>query len=877
MSLIEPSNSVAVIGMSGRFPGAGSIDELWRNLCAGTESIKRFSLEEIDPSIPESERNHPDYVPVRGVVKSAAAFDASFFGISSREALLMDPQQRLFLETSWTALEDAGCAPSKYEGMVGVYAGMANNTYFQTSVQPNHELVQRFGRFQTMLANEKDFLATRVSHKLNLTGPSISMYTGCSTSLVAIVNAFHSLLNYQCDVAIAGGVCVTYPQNSGYVYREGGIEAVDGHCRPFDAKASGTIFSNGVAVVVLKRLDEAMADGDHIHAIVRGAAMNNDGADKVSFAAPSVQGQAEVISMAQGQADIDPCTVSFIEAHGTATQLGDPIEFEGLKQAFQYPTSGVQHCALGSLKGNFGHLLAAAGVAGFIKAVLALEKRKLPPTINHETINPQIDIENSPFFINTDLLPLDEKGAPLRGGVSSFGIGGTNAHVVLEAAPVSSANEPARPQEQPRLVVVSAKTEESLGEYTEALTASLNQLEPSDLGRASYVMANGREEFDHRTFTVLQDTKEASDNLWQNSAVRSVADKEPDVVLLLPGLGTEYAQLGAGLFAHNEVFRNQVETVSRILNAATGENREAISLLENGGQLGTFACEFALARLLISSGPAPRALVGYSTGELVAAVLADVMSLEDAVAFMIARESVLQSDPVDGAMLAVALESRDVSPHLSNDLLIAAEHSPSLSVVAGTMDAIESMEEKMIQQGVLAKRLPVRGALHTALANIDTSVLETASQKITFAKPKIPMVSTVTGNWMNPAEVTDPTYWSTHHHQPVMLRAALERLAVNDKAVFVEVGPGNSLTTATHQTLAESAILGAIPTLPAEWRNEANETRFFLEAIGQLWLRGVQFSWRELWNADDRQKIKMPTYPFARNSFRLEAKVRAIN
>ncbi|MCC5795656.1 MAG: polyketide synthase, partial [Chromatiales bacterium] len=446
---------VAVVGMAGKFPGAADINELWNGLCAGQESIRFFRPHELDPSLQQEDVNDPGYVPARGVLQDAEAFDAAFFGISPREAELMDPQHRVFLEVAWSALEAAGHDPASFPGLVGVYAGMANNSYYLSSVLSHPERVRLLGAFQVMLANEKDFLATRVSHKLDLRGPSISLYTGCSTSLVAVCQAFHALMSFQCDMALAGGVCITVPQNSGYVHREGGIESQDGHCRPFDRQATGTVFSNGVGVVVLRRLEDALEEGDHIHAVLLGAAVNNDGAAKIGFAAPSVRGQADAIANALAQGNVDPASIGFVEAHGTATQMGDPVEVEGLRQAFGYPGSGTAYCALGSVKGNFGHLLAAAGVTGLIKAVLAIERGMIPPTLHFREPNPSLDLERSPFFINVKSIPWPGQRRPRRAGVSSFGIGGTNAHVVLEEAPT---RDPSPPQGRPELLVLSAKS-----------------------------------------------------------------------------------------------------------------------------------------------------------------------------------------------------------------------------------------------------------------------------------------------------------------------------------------------------------------------------------------------------------------------------------
>ena len=457
------ANDVAIIGMSGRFPGADNIDELWRNLCDGVESITFFSDGELDPSIDQRYKKDPNYVKARGILHDADKFDAAFFGISPREAEVMDPQQRVFLEVAWEALEHAGYVPESFDGLIGVYAGTGNNTYFLNNVVGHRDLIEMVGEFQTMVSNEKDYVATRVSHKLNLTGPSLSIHTACSTSLVAVCQAYQSLVDQQCDMALAGGVAITVPQKSGYLYEEGGINSVDGHCRPFDEHAQGTVFSDGVGVVLLKRLEEALSDGDAIYGVIRGAAINNDGSHKASFTAPSVEGQATVIAMAQAMAEVEPETITYIETHGTATPLGDPIEIEALTQAFQAKTDKKGYCAIGSVKSNFGHLTAAAGVTGLIKTTLSLQNKKLPPILYFHKPNPKINFTDSPFFVNDKLTEWTSDAAPRRAGVSSFGVGGTNAHVVLEEAPEIPATGSSRPRQ---LLLLSAKTGPILDKMT---------------------------------------------------------------------------------------------------------------------------------------------------------------------------------------------------------------------------------------------------------------------------------------------------------------------------------------------------------------------------------------------------------------------------
>ena len=628
MSGGEDRFGVAVIGIEGRFPGARTVEEYWDNLCAGRESITRFRDDELDHSVAPDLKANPAYVAARGILEDAVAFDAGFFGITPREAELMDPQQRVFLELAWSALERAGYDPKRVDGSVGVYAGMANNTYYLSNVLAHPEKVRRFGEFQTMLANEKDFLATRVSHKLDLRGPSISLYTGCSTSLVAVAQAFHALLSYQTDLALAGGVCITMPQHSGYLHRPEGIESVDGPCRPFEAAATGTVFSNGAGLEVQKRLEEAVRDVDHIQAELVGAALNNDGAGKVGFAAPSVEGQAEVIADALAQGDIDPSSIGFVEAHGTATKLGDPVEIEGLRQAFRYPQAGRAYCALGSVKGNFGHLLAAAGVAGLIKAVLAVERDQVPPTVNFDRPNPGVDLENSPFFVNREPMPFPDRGGPRRAGVSSFGIGGTNAHVVIEQAPLPTTTGRSS---RPEMLVLSARNETTLSNHVSRMAQHLETHPELDLGDVSYTLQTGRRAFPHRMFAVVDDAAGAGAalrNPGQRTSGSAHHDGEPpEILFLFSGEDSDREGMGQAYVRHDATFRSIVETCEREL---TDLGRTS----HGSGPLRRFITDYALARTWMAWGVHPRALVGQGLGEVTAACVSGVMQPANALRYL---------------------------------------------------------------------------------------------------------------------------------------------------------------------------------------------------------------------------------------------------
>jgi len=543
-------SAIAIIGMAGRFPQAGNVAAFWDNLRNGVESLRHLTREEliaarVDPSVVDL----PAYVKAGTYLENPGDFDAPFFGVNPREADVIDPQHRVFLECAWEALEDAAYNPDTYPGLIGVFGGSSMNTYAMNNLVPNRDILASVGGYQAMIGNDKDFITTRVSYKLNLRGPSVAVQTACSTSLVAVQLACQSLLGFQCDIALAGGASINFPQNCGYLYQEGMIFSPDGHVRPFDAKAGGIRAGEGVGIVVLKRLDEARRDGDHIHAVILGSAINNDGAMKVGYTAPSVDGQAEAIATAQAIAEVDPETITYVEAHGTATPLGDPIEIAALTKVFRAGTKENQFCAIGSVKSNIGHLDAAAGVAGLIKTVLALEHREIPPSLNFESANPQIDFAGSPFYVSTKLSPWNAKRHPRRAAVSSFGIGGTNAHVVLEEAPARPAPAAGRPIQ---ILVISARTASALDAATQNLTRFLAENPKIDLADLAYTLQIGRRAFEHRKMAVCRDLDDARQALESKDRRRvytshQEASQRP-VTFLFSGQGSQYPNMGVGVY-----------------------------------------------------------------------------------------------------------------------------------------------------------------------------------------------------------------------------------------------------------------------------------------------------------------------------------------
>ncbi|MDZ8088868.1 MAG: aminotransferase class III-fold pyridoxal phosphate-dependent enzyme [Nostoc sp. DedQUE12b] len=876
----DPSDGVAIIGMVGRFPGAGNVDEFWRNLCEGLESTTFFEDEELDPSIDPNLCKDPSYVKARGIIPGGETFDAAFFGINPLEAVVMDPQARVFLELVYEALENAGYESESFEGLIGLYAGCGQNTYFANHIAGRMEIVDRIGEFQTMLANEKDFLTTRAAYKLNLKGPAVSVNTACSTSLVAVIQACQALTSYQCDLALSGGVSMTTPQNSGYIAQEGSMLSGDGHCRPFDASAQGTMFNNGAGVVVLKRLEDALHDGDRIYAVIRGSGINNDGADKVSFTAPSVDGQAEAIAMAQAYANFHPETISYIEAHGTATPLGDPIEIEALTQAFRVHTDAKQFCAIGSLKSNVGHLVAAAGVAGLIKTALALHYKKIPPSLNFEAPNPKIDLANSPFYVNTKLAEWSEGETPRRAGVSSFGVGGTNAHIVLEEAPQIQSSGSSRPQQ---LLLLSAKTSQALEAATANLQQHLQYNAEINLADVAYTLQRGRKSFNYRRSVVCHDLTDAIaalQSLDPNQVnTRHTEIRNPAVVFMFPGQGSQYVNMGLNLYNHEPVFQEAVDECAEILKPLLGRDlreiiypapseREtaAISLRQTCfTQPALFVIEYALAQLWQSWGVKPQAMIGHSIGEFVAACIAGVFTLEDALMLVATRGRFMWELPA-GAMLSVRLPAKEVEPRLSAELAIAAINGPSLCVVSGPTEAIASLQKQLESEEVICRHLHTSHAFHSPMMDSIIHPFAEVVGKVKLSPPQIPFVSTVTADWITTHQATDPMYWATHLRQTVRFAEGVQTLWQQPERLLLEVGPRITTTTLARQQAKDIKQQIAIPSLGDNAENEAEWTAL-LKAVGQLWLAGVSIDWSNFYQRETRQRIPLPTYPFERQRF----------
>jgi amino acid adenylation domain-containing protein len=880
---------VAVIGMVGRFPGANSVDELWENLCAGREAITFFEKDEISGIVDPGLLDDPNYVRAKGILAGAELFDAGFFQISAREAEMMDPQARIFLELAHQALENAGYTVAE-DNKIGVYAGSADNTYFEKHLSGRSDILDRFGEFQTHLVNDRDYLPTKASYKLNLKGPSISISTACSTSLVAIIQAYQGLLNHQCDVALAGGVSIMPPQNTGYLYQEGSIFTPDGHCRPFDANAQGTSFNNGAGIVVLKRLEEAIADGDRVYAVIKGVGINNDGSDKVSFTAPSISGQMGAILQAQQEAGVNPESISYIEAHGTATPIGDPIEVEALTQAFRTKTAAKQFCGIGSIKSNLGHLTAAAGVAGFIKTVLALYHRQVPPSINFDRPNPYIDFANSPFYVNSQLRDWPAAETPRRAGVSSFGGGGTNAHVILEESLQTIPSSPSRPYQ---LLLLSGKTTTAIEQLTTDLQNYLQHNPDLDLADIAYTLQQGRKRYNHRRFVVCHNSAEAVENLAtlppHLTNTRHQDRPSLDVVFMFPGQGSQYVNMGLNLYRQEAVFQQAVDSCAEILQplldqdireliyAETAQLAASNQLLEQTRytQPALFTIEYSLAKLWQSWGIQPQAMVGHSIGEFVAACLAGVFSLADALQLVAARGKLMWDLPA-GSMLSVRMPVAELESRLAAELSIAAINSRSLCVVSGATPAIEELQRILTAEEVVCKLLHTSHAFHSVMMEPIVAPFAQLVASIPLSPPQIPFVSTTTATWITNEQATDPNYWADHLRQPVRFADAVQTIwQHNPSFVLLEVGPRQVLSTLARQQVAVPLQSEDLPRqiAIASQGNSSEENKDWqnlMQAIGQLWLAGVTIDWQKFHTSEQRQRLPLPTYPFEKQRFWIE-------
>lgn len=882
-------DGIAIIGMSGRFPGASDIDQFWQNLVNGVDSVSRFREEELEYSVAtksEIEQGQK-YIRARGVLEGVDMFDAEFFGMYPKEAQTIDPQHRLFLECAWEALESAGHAPESYSGLIGVYAGLAMNTYFLHNLCVDRAFAADFsanyqvGNYQTMLGNDKDFMPTRVSYKLNLRGPSITVQSACSTSLVAICQACTSLLTYQCDMALAGGASITFPQKRDYRYQEEGLASADGTCRSFDADACGTVFGHGVAVVLLKRLEDAMADGDPILAVIKGFALNNDGSDKIGYAAPSINAQAEVVAMAQAAAGIHPETISYIEAHGTATPLGDPIEMAALTAAFRRGgASRNQYCAVGSGKTHTGHLDVAAGATGLIKTVLQLQHEVIPPLLHFKSPNPKIDFQNSPFFPVAKTMQWKRSEAPRRAGVSALGIGGTNAHVVVEEAPLSSSG----PSRKAQLLLLSAKTGTALASMSARLANYLESHPESFLADVAHTLQRGRQRFTHRQAICASTPTEAIERLRaadrETTSAGQAPAESPFLVFLFPGQGSQYVNMGRELYETEEVFRAAVDRCAECLKShlrldirsvvyPDGPEETAKAELQINEtrvtQPAIFTMEYALACLWISWGIKPSLLIGHSVGEYVAAVLAEVFSLEDALGILASRAKLMQDLP-GGSMLAVRRSVSELEGTLPKDVAVAAINSPVLTTLSGPTPTLRQLQEKFEADGIFCRLLPTSHAFHSSMMDSIVDPFAKLAGAVHHEKPTIPWISTFTGTWVDREHGPDGAYWAGQLRRTVRFGQAIETGLQGGATLFLEVGPGQALTQLVRQQPSKPKNLVTLTSLGPNDGNPA-DLAALLSSLGRLWMNGIEPNWENFYSNEERKRLTLPTYPFERKSY----------
>ncbi|MGD2086566.1 MAG: SDR family NAD(P)-dependent oxidoreductase [Candidatus Aminicenantes bacterium] len=914
------SGEVAVIGMAGRFPGAENLDQFWDNLKNGVESIFYFSDQELAEAGIDSQESADDgYIKAKGFLADTEYFDSSFFDYTPTDAEIMDPQVRIFHECVWEALEDAGYNPKNYQGAIALYAGATPNLYWEVLAQLSRAN-DAAGQFGASLMYDKDSLSTQVSYKLDLKGPSITIFTGCSTSLVAVNSAYQALTAGQCDMALAGGVTVTLPERSGYTYQPGMLFSSDGHCRTFDARASGMVFGDGVGVVLLKPLKNALADRDNIHAVIKGAAVDNDGSKKVGYTSPGVKGQVEVVKMALHMSGVQPETISYVETHGTGTRLGDLIEIKALTQAFNTDKKGF--CRIGSVKTNIGHTMCASGTAGLIKTVFSLKHRLIPPSLNFEIQNPEIDFAHSPFVINSRLHQWESNGSPLRAGVSSFGIGGTNAHLVLEEAPggqspgtVSGGTRGLAPlpthqhTREYQLILLSAKTQSALDKMTENLAEYFkknllnggsheNPTTPGPtLADAAYTLQVGRRVFNYRRTLVCSNADEAARSLSTADPVKVktiLAKKDRNkIVFMFPGHGAQYVNMGLELYEKEPVFRREADQCFEILKPIMGYDiKEVLYPLSRSDKSGSsdisnrsdtsyninqteiaqpviFLFEYALAKLLMQWGIRPSALIGYSFGEFAAAHFSGVFSLEDALKLIALRGKLTGRLPL-GAMLSVPLAMdplKELLQDFSSPIFPAIDNGDSC-IVSGSEESIGKFEKYMKARKYICMRVAISHAAHSPEMKTLHKEFEKAVKGVTLNKPEIPYISNITGTWITPRQAARPGYWGRHMMETVRFAAGMKELIKEKDFIFLEVGPGRDLSVMAHRFLEDEPerILNTV----RPQNKDMPDTCYLLTQVARLWSLGIKIDWQGFYKGEKRHRISLPTYSFARQRYRIE-------
>ncbi|GAB4560318.1 MAG: hypothetical protein Tsb0020_06870 [Haliangiales bacterium] len=881
----DEASAIAIVGMAGRFPRSQDVESFWNNIRNGVECLTTFTEEELEEAGEDPARiRQPGYIKVGGPLDGMEEFDAGFFGFSPRDASIMDPQHRHILECAWEALEDAAIDPDQFEGAIGVFAGSGHNAYMPYNLLTNPALVDSVGFFLLRhTGNDKDFLATRISYCLKLTGPSINVQTACSTSLVATHLACQSLLNSECDLALAGGVTIELPHRRGYLYQEGEILSSDGHCRAFDADSQGTLFGSGAGVLALRRYSDAVADGDIIHAVIRSSAVNNDGANKVGYLAPSVEGQAACMGEALALADVDAATISYVECHGTGTPVGDPIEVAALTQAFREDTEDTQFCGIGSVKTNIGHLDTAAGVASMIKVVKALEAKELPPSLHFRTPNPRIEFDTSPFYVNAELKPWETGGMPRRAAVNSLGVGGTNAFVVLEETPPRDRTSgPSRPYQ---LVTLSARSEAAVARAGQRLAAHLEAHPEFALADVAYTLATTRRDFSHRRVVVATDAADAAAALASEDPGRVLTQRASErraVAFTFPGGGAQYPNMGREIYEHEEVYRQEIDRclayldtlvdwdLRSLLFPAPGEEEAAAEALQHGSRTlpSLFMTEYALAKQYMAWGITPKALLGHSMGEYVAACLAGVFSPEDGLRMVLLRGQLFEKlEP--GAMLSVPLPRDELAGLMGDDLDIAVVNNPSITVASGPVAAVDALEAKLAKLEIDTRRIKIHVAAHSRMLEPILPEFGALTKTISFSAPTMPFLSNVSGTWITEEEATDPDYWVRHLRSTVRFSANLEELLSDTELAVLEVAPGRTLSSITraHPSAGLGRPIFNSLRHPSE---EVSDIHFLLTVLGKLWMAGADIDWSAFYEHEERVRVSLPTYPFDRQRYWIE-------
>jgi acyl transferase domain-containing protein len=875
--LSSSGRAIAIVGMAGRFPGAPGVRELWRNLREGIESIRPLSRGELEAAgVPSRTLDDPSYVRAGAPLEEMDGFDAGFFGFSPRDAAILDPQHRHFLEVSWAALEDSGHLPERFPGAIGVFAGSGANAYLWANLMTNPDLAQDVGFFLLRhTGNDKDFLATGVSYALDLTGPSISVQTACSTSLVAVHMAIQSLLAGESDMALAGASTIMQPHGVGYRHSRGEIGSIDGHCRAFDASASGGVFGSGVGVVVLRRLEDAARDGDTIHAVLLGSAVNNDGSGKVSYLAPSVDGQALAIEEALAFAGVGPASIQYVEAHGSGTAMGDPIEVAALTRAFRRGTLERAFCGLGSIKTNIGHLDTAAGVAGLIKVVQALRHRAIPPTLNFAVPNPLLELEESPFFVNAELRPWEAEG-PRRAGVNSLGVGGTNAFVVVEEAPPMPASHPSR---SVQLLPLSGRSRQVVETAASRLALHLEEERTEPLADVAYTLALGRRAFRHRRAVVAATSEEAVPAIRSGDPARVVSGEAPEaspgVTFLFAGGGAQYPLMGADLYREEEAYRTVVDAcLDRVstplaarlswvlVEADPGDLEARAALLRPSLALpALFITQVAQATLWMSWGIRPDAMIGHSLGEYTAACLSGVFTLSDALALVVTRGRLFE-EVAEGGMLSVPLSEAELRPLLSPLLSIAAVNAPELCVASGPPEALAELEAVLVERGVESRRVRISVGAHSAMLSPILREFEENVRSVHLASPSIPFISNLTGEWITAGEATDPGYWARQLRQTVRFSDGLRTLLGEASGTLVEVGPGRTLATLARLNTLQGRRPAEVQGSMRGHDEVGHDLAVQLGVLARLWVRGVDVDWDNYFGSQRRRRVSLPTYAF---------------